>query len=224
MSRLLLVEDDDNLADALTSYLEPEGFEVTRAISLAEGRVAISDEHDLVVLDWMLPDGVGIDLMKQWRAQGRRVPIVLLTARTDLIDRVLGLELGANDYVVKPFEPRELLARLRVQLRVRDERGAPSAKVEVAGIELCTDTREARFRGQPVVLTKQEYALLAVLVDNPDRVFSRAELLDLAWGYENYPTTRTVDTHIVQLRQKFDADLFQTVRGVGYRLRLPAGT
>jgi len=218
VSRLLLVEDDDNLAESLTSYLSPEGFEVTRASTLAQGAEALDDSYDLVVLDWMLPDGVGIDLMRRWRGEGRTLPVVLLTARSDLVDRVLGLELGANDYVVKPFEPRELLARLRVQLRLRGQ-ARSSASVKVGPIELCTDTRQARHDGQVVALTKQEYALLAVLVENPDRVFTRAELLDQAWGYENYPSTRTVDTHIVQLRQKFAPEWFETIRGVGYRLR-----
>ncbi|MBI2372619.1 MAG: response regulator transcription factor [Deltaproteobacteria bacterium] len=222
MKTLLLVEDDKNLADSLRAFLGIEGFEIRWASCLRDARRVLDESIDLVILDWTLPDGPGIDLLRELPGRGLSTPVVLLTSRADLVDKVLGLELGANDYVVKPFEPRELLARLRVQLRLaeRKPRLTQLPSIEVAGISLSTSTREVRFRGELVSLTRQEHSLLEVLLSNPNRVFSRTELLEQAWGYESYPTTRTVDTHIVQLRQKFDASMFETVRGIGYRLKV----
>ena len=222
MIRLLLVEDDDRLAASLGDYLANEGFEVCRAGTVAQARRDLEPAIELVILDWRLPDGSGVDLLSEWRKGGVTVPVVMLTARTDLVDRVLGLELGANDYVTKPFEPRELLARIRVRLRERQvapARAAPEV-LRGAGIELRVDTREVRWRDQPVELTRQEFTLLRLLLENPNRVLSREEILNLAWGYESYPTTRTVDTHMLQLRRKFAPELFETVRGIGYRFRI----
>lgn len=223
MTRILLVEDEDSLVTALSEYLRREGIEVVVARTCAAARTLISGPPSVVILDWMLPDGQGVDLVREWRSQGLRIPIVMLTARSDLIDKVVGLELGANDYMTKPFEPRELLARLRVQLRAAAAIPAPDETLRCAGIDMNLATREVTFAGLRVELTRMEFSLLRLLIENPDRVFTRDELLNKVWGFESYPTTRTVDTHILQLRQKFSADLFLTVRGVGYRLKAPQG-
>ncbi|MBI4821631.1 MAG: response regulator transcription factor [Deltaproteobacteria bacterium] len=218
----MLVEDDRNLADSLRAFLGIEGYDVVWASSLGEARRALDPSIELIVLDWTLPDGPGIDLLRELPARSLTAPVVMLTARAELLDKILGLELGANDYIVKPFEPRELLARLRVQHRLAEPKSRPTPlqNLEVADIAMSPITREVRFRGALVSLTRQEYSLLEVLMNNPNRVFSRTELLEQAWGYESYPTTRTVDTHIVQLRQKLDPTLFETVRGIGYRLKV----
>lgn len=218
MNRILLVEDDPNLKESLANFLRYEGFEVLLASSLAQARARIQENPRLVVLDWMLTDGQGVELLKEWREAGKNVPVILLTARTELIDKVLGLELGANDYVTKPFEPRELLARVRVQLRHTTQEAAPEL-LEGAGVTLCLKSREARYLGKPVALKKMEFELLRVFLENPDKVFSRDELLNTVWGYDNYPTSRTIDTHVLALRQKFDESAFETIRGIGYRFR-----
>jgi len=215
---VLLVEDDATLARSLAEYLRAEGFGVTQVGSAEEARRVGPQTADVVVLDWVLPDTPGIDLLREWRQAGVRTPIVLLTARTELVDRVVGLELGANDYVTKPFEPRELLARLRVQLR-QAEAAPAEATLRCGELALDAARREVTFRGALLELSRQEYALLKLLMESPNRVFSREELLNQAWGYESYPTTRTVDTHVLQLRQKTDPALIETVRGIGYRLR-----
>jgi DNA-binding response OmpR family regulator len=218
MNRLLIVEDDPNLMESLASFLRYEGFEVTVAASLAAARAKITEGPRLVVLDWMLSDGQGVELLKEWRSAGNSVPVILLTARTELIDKILGLEWGANDYVTKPFEPRELLARIRVQLRSPNHE-VESAKLEGAGISLCPLSREVEYLGQPVAMKKMEFELLKMFLENPDKVFSRDELLNTVWGYDNYPTSRTIDTHVLALRQKFGDETFETVRGIGYRFR-----
>ncbi len=218
MTRLLLVEDDPNLKESLANFLRYEGFEVFLASSLAQARTLLNENPRLVVLDWMLTDGQGVELLKEWRDSGKTVPVILLTARTELIDKVLGLELGANDYVTKPFEPRELLARIRVQLR--QPLTEPASEIlQGAGVTVCLKTREAKYLGKPVALKKMEFELLRVFLENPEKVFSRDELLNTVWGYENYPTSRTIDTHVLALRQKFGESAFETIRGIGYRFR-----
>ncbi len=226
MNRLLLVEDDLNLGASTAAYLAREGFVVEWAKNLAEARgLAASFRPELVLLDWMLPDGQGVDWLRELARAGARVPVILLTARGELVDKVLGLESGANDYVTKPYEPRELVARVRAQLRQASVTlAAPAAPakalVRAGEIELDLGAREARFRGRALETTRMEFELLRLLCENPNRVFSREELLNQVWGYERFPTTRTVDTHILQLRQKLADELFETVRGVGYRLKI----
>jgi DNA-binding response OmpR family regulator len=170
----------------------------------------------------MLPDGQGVDLLRTLRQNKNNIPTILLSARADLVDKVMGLELGANDYMTKPFEPRELLARARglirgsiaSDLKISVE---PSNFLSVANIQMNLSNREVRFKEQPVQLSKVEFDLLKIFLQNPNQVFARDELLNKVWGYNNYPTTRTVDTHILQLRQKFHEDFFETLRGVGYK-------
>jgi DNA-binding response OmpR family regulator len=227
---VLLVEDDSNLCESLMSYLSREGFEVRVAGTLAETQAKLEEAlPDVVVLDWMLPDGQGIDLLKDLSRTRPTLPVVLLTARAELVDKVVGLESGASDYLTKPFEPRELVARLRVQLRkvgalaalALQGGGAPNAEelLEFAGVRMDLRSREVRYEGRLVELAKLEFELLKLFMENPNRVFPREALLNQVWGYENFPTTRTVDNHVVLLRQKLDANLIETVRGVGYRLR-----
>lgn len=216
--KILLVEDDDNLAHSLIEYLTREQLEVYHARTIREGKQLLDSSVKLVLLDWMLPDGQGIDYLRWFREERHTIPVIFLTARTDLIDRVLGLETGANDYLTKPFEPRELLARIRVQ--AREKKHTLTQILEVGAFRLTLDAREAFYKDNRMELTKKEFDLLAYFAVNPNRVFSREELLNTVWGYENYPTTRTVDTHILQLRQKSQDEYFETVRGVGYRFRI----
>ncbi len=221
-AKILLVEDDPSLGDGLEKRLRDEGFTILRARTLADADRefrAAAGELDLLLLDWMLPDGQGIDFLRRLRGEGATLPVILLTARSEVVDRVLGLEMGANDYLPKPFDPRELVARIRVQLRAPDAPTPPRTRLEVGGIRVDLERREASVGGAPVELTKMEFELLKLFLEHPDRVFSREELLNQVWGYNQFPTTRTVDTHLVQLRQKFGEERFETIRGVGYRLK-----
>jgi DNA-binding response OmpR family regulator len=220
---VLLVEDDKNLCESLSKFLGGEGYAVTIAVSLSEARLQKSFQPSIILLDWMLPDGQGVDFLREFRKMNTSTPIILLTSRSDLVDKVLGLEMGANDYITKPFEPRELVARIRVQLRNTSKVSSISDELpnllQCSEVTLNISTREVSFKEVAIDLTKMEFDLLRVLMENPNRVFPREALLNKVWGYENYPTTRTVDNHIVQLRQKIDPDMFETVRGVGYRFR-----
>jgi DNA-binding response OmpR family regulator len=216
--RVLIVEDEPHVAASLRELLEREGYAVTMAGSVAEAKRALAAEAlDVMLLDWRLPDGEGIDLLKELRKTSD-LPVLMVTARVDVIDKVLGLEIGADDYVTKPVEPRELLARIKARLRKPRADAKPSAVLEHCGVRLDRDTREVTFGGNDVELTRMEFGLLLLLLENPGRVFSREELLNRVWGYERTPTTRTVDTHVVQLRTKLRADLIESVRGIGYRL------
>ena len=229
MTTILVVDDEPQVAASLRDLLEREGYVVRVAGSVAEARRELAGGTserapiDAMLLDWRLPDGEGIDLLKELRKTSE-LPVLMVTARVEVIDRVLGLEIGADDYVTKPVEPRELLARLKARLRTHHHhhhRGAPvpARLLEQAGVRIDLDTREVTFEGQPVPTTRMEFGLLALLVEHPGRVFSREELLNRVWGYERTPTTRTVDTHVVQLRTKLRADLIESVRGIGYRLQ-----
>ena len=223
MSTVLVVEDEAAVAAALRDLLEREGYAVRLAPTLAAARLALAPDAgpvDLVLLDWRLPDGEGIDLLKELR-RSSDLPVLMVTARVEVVDRVLGLELGADDYVMKPFEPRELVARLRARLRDRRRKDAapPPSKLERAGVVVDLLTREVTFEGRAVPLTRMELGLLVLLLQHPGRVFSREELLNQVWGYDRAPTTRTVDTHVAELRTKLRTDLIESVRGIGYRLR-----
>ncbi len=228
MTTILVVEDEPQVAASLRDLLEREGYVVRVAGSIAEARRELAASGggsgmlplDGMLLDWRLPDGEGIDLLKDLR-KTTDLPILMVTARVDVIDRVLGLEIGADDYVTKPVEPRELLARLKARLRTHQRPAvAPVAArtLEAVGVLIDLETREVTFEGRAVPMTRMELGLLALLVEHPGRVFSREELLNRVWGYERTPTTRTVDTHVVQLRTKLRADLIESVRGIGYRL------
>ena len=220
--KILMVEDDQGLGQSLYEYLKREMFDVTWVKSLAEAQEQDTKESKVVLLDWMLPDGQGIDYLKSLRSKKNTIPVIMLTARNDLVDKVIGLEGGANDYLTKPFEPRELVARIRVQIRQSGQKAEEEESkglISVGEIEMNTLQREVTFEGNAVELTKMEFDFLALLASHPNRAFSREEILNKVWGYENYPTTRTVDTHVLQLRHKFSDTLIETVRGIGYRLR-----
>ncbi|EQC43979.1 response regulator transcription factor [Bacteriovorax sp. Seq25_V] len=224
MEKILLVEDDQGLGKSIQEFLKMEGFDVTWVTSLAEAFATDVKNYNLVVQDWMLPDGQGIDYLKKLRNDAVQIPVIMLTAKTDLIDKVIGLESGANDYITKPFEPRELLARVRVQMRQKatelSHKSVVKGIVELGNLKLDLDTREVFWSGAAVELTKMEFDFLKLLVDNPNRALSRDEILNKVWGYESYPSTRTVDTHVLQLRQKLDDALIETVRGIGYKLKV----
>lgn len=222
--KILLVEDDPALGQSVQSFLTQESFHVELVTTLAQLKACDLSNFDILILDWMLPDGQGIEYLKFLPSDVSRIPIIMLTARTELIDKVLGLELGANDYLTKPFEPRELIARIRVQLRMAQNKGAVAPVIEESNLITATDIEvnlsemKVTYKGDHITLTKMEFALLKLFVECPNQVFSRDEILTKVWGYK-YPTTRTVDTHILQLRNKFDPNYFETVHGIGYRFR-----
>lgn len=218
MKQVLIVEDDENLGKSLKKILEDEGHDTYLATTLAKARELLTKSFDVIVLDWMLPDGQGIDFLRELRAKDLNVPVIMLTARTDLIDKVLGLETGASDYMTKPFESRELVARVRVQLRSNGPVKVKEEKISVGKILINDAEKELFYEDKKITLTKMEYELLKLLAENPKQTFSREKLLDKVWGYENFPTTRTVDTHVLQIRQKTSDDVIETIRGLGYRL------
>lgn len=213
MTRILVVEDDADVAAGMASLLAAEGYVVSIAPDAATADRLLEERPALVLLDWRLPDEPGVDALRRWRARGLAIPVLLVTARSELIDRVLGLELGADDYITKPFAPRELLARVRARLRSF----APVRTVTAGRVTLDLDARSALLDGRTVALTRKEFDLLHALAEQPGRVWTRDELLERVWDYSRY-TTRTVDTHVLQLRKKLEPALIETVRGVGYRL------
>ena len=220
---ILVVDDEANIVQLARLYLEREGFQVQ---SVADGRAALrmveTDRPALVILDVMLPELDGFEVCRQLRAQDNAVPILMLTARDDDFDKILGLELGADDYMTKPFNPRELVARVKAILR-RSERASTAQQVEIVRVgDLTIDTarREVHVNGVPIDLRTQEFEVLFVLARHPGQVFSREKLLNLAWGYDFYGQTRTVDVHIAQLRRKLAASAvrIETVTGIGYKM------
>jgi DNA-binding response OmpR family regulator len=216
---LLLVEDDDSIGRLVKSYLEQQ--DGWRVVWLRTGEEAVAElrRHPvrLVVLDLGLPGIDGFEVCRQIRAQSK-VPIVMLTARDEEPDRVAGLELGADDYVSKPFSPRELAARIKAILRRVEQRG-DDAVLTGRGIVLRRDSHDVTVGGAPIELTSKEFDLLACFLEHPGIVLSREKLLDLVWGMTYPGGTRTVDVHVAQLRRKLgDTDSIRTVRGAGYKL------
>ena len=217
MKKILLLEDDKNLREPLARYLSEQGYEVLQAESIEAAKPQLTN-IDLAIFDWHLPDGEGIDLLKQMRNDGLSIPIIMLTARKDVIDKVLGLELGADDYMIKPYEPRELVARIKLQLRKNSNNSNELSNISFDGIEINNNLREVKVDNKVIELTKLEYDLLFFLSKSPNKVFTRNELLDEIWGVNEMSETRAVDNHIFQLRKKLNRDIFKTIRGVGYRL------
>jgi DNA-binding response OmpR family regulator len=220
--RVLVVDDDEEIAQALQRSLRLEGYDVRVA---GDGVSALDDAHsflpDLVLLDLGLPKLDGIDVARQLRERDD-VPILMLTARDGLEDRVQGLDIGADDYLVKPFERQELLARMRALLRRRPPRGA--APLVVGDLQLNPDTHEVMRAGRPVELTQREFELLEYLMRNERIVVSRQRLLDEVWGYDPFSITNTIEVFVSNLRRKLEADgesrLLHTIRGAGYVLRV----
>jgi DNA-binding response OmpR family regulator len=225
-SMVLVVEDEPAIAELLRSYLNRDGFEVRLA---GDGESALRSiaEHrpDAVILDVGLPGIDGTEVCRRLRATGNWTPVLFVTARDDEVDRVLGLELGADDYVTKPFSPREVVARVRAVLRRRPPTLAPdpvpdqSHRLQIGPLTLDAGTRRAQAAGKPVELTTTEFDLLLYLMERPGRVCARDELLVDVWGYPAGSPTRTIDVHIAQLRGKLgDGVRLRTVRGVGYSI------
>ena len=230
MPTVLLAEDADDLAEVVARELRSSGYEVVRA---ADGPAAIAgherERPDLVILDWMLPELDGLAVLREIR-QRAPTPVLMLTARGEEVDRVLGLELGADDYLTKPFSVRELLARVRALLR-REERlreaietdraDADERPIACGPIELDPVRHAVSVRGRPIELSPQEFELLALLLRHPGRAFSRSYLLDVVWGVEAVTGDRSVDNTVLRLRRKLGeaGELVETVWGVGYRLR-----
>lgn len=219
MTRILVVEDEPAIADAIEYVLSTEGMAVVRAGTLQAARMHLRSA-DLVVLDVGLPDGSGFDLCRELRASSD-IPVIFLTSRADEIDRVVGLELGADDYVVKPFSPRELSARVRAILRRVAARQMTPGAADTSSLVLDEERRSATWYGVALDLTRYEFRLLTVLAARPGMVFPRARLLDLVWERPDGPFDRTVDTHIKTLRAKLHAahagtDPIRTLRGEGY--------
>ncbi len=220
--RILVVEDDRGVQKALQRLFEAEGYAVQIS---SDGTAALQDFRttapSAVVLDLRLPGISGRDLCHEFKQHSPVVPIIVLSATSDVSDKVLLLELGADDYVTKPFSPRELLARVRAALR-RTTRPSVTAKFSFGAVAIDFTKMEIIRDGQPIALTAQEFKTLKFMVHNAERVITRDELLNEVWGYHNYPSTRTVDNHILKLRQKLEKAPanpvhFRTVHGVGYK-------
>ena len=219
--RILVVEDEPAIAESVAYALKRDGFDADIAKSCAEAEQAATGA-ELIVLDLMLPDGSGFDLIGKLRRENRPMPIIVLSSRDSEADRVAALETGADDYVTKPFSPREVVARVRAVLRRFSEPPAVPAG-EGAPLFLDEATRRAAVDGQPLELTRVEFDLLASLLDAPGRVYTRAQLIDRVWGDGFAISDRTVDSHVKSLRRKVadaggDPGLIETVRGVGYRV------
>jgi DNA-binding response OmpR family regulator len=228
-TRVLIVDDEPQILEVLQAYLEREGLAVECSGSVSGALEAVDRARpDLMVLDITLPDGSGLDVLRKTSVPGDRIPTIMLTARSAEADRVVGLELGADDYVTKPFSPREVVARVRALLR-RIAEGAISAKphktTRVGELEIDHEFHEVRIGGKPASLTATEFRILALLAENPGEVFTRSHMLDrLQDGGEIYE--RTLDRHINNLRKKIELDAGRpeyviTVYGVGYKMRRP---
>ncbi len=223
--RILVVDDEPHIVELVRYNLLQEGYDVATA---GDGEAALTkirtERPDLIILDIMLPGVDGLEVCRRLRAESS-VPIIMLTAKGGEMDRVVGLEIGADDYVAKPFSPRELVARVRAVLRRRVREISPAAQepIRVGDLHLNPATHEVILGGRPVELTAREFELLRLLMRHPNRVFTRDFLLEHLWGFDFYGSTRTVDMHVSRLREKIEDDpsrptYIQTVRGVGYKL------
>ncbi len=220
MSRILIVEDDRSILSGLVMNLQMEGHTVVTATDGEDGyKVLNSEKPELAIFDVMLPKRNGFELCRMAREAGLAIPILLLTARGEEGDRVRGLDLGADDYVTKPFSLPELLARVRALLRRNGRESKAVLLEELTFDDVVIDFREfsAERAGKRVEMAPKEYGLLRVLASRPGQVMTRDELLNLVWGYDSYPSTRTVDNHVMLLRSKLGVRHIQTVHAVGYK-------
>ncbi|MZQ86782.1 response regulator [Paenibacillus sp. 5J-6] len=222
-TKILLIEDEAAIADLLEYGLQKEGYNIQKASTSAEGLRRLElFQPDLLLLDWMLPDGNGLDICKKVTAL-YNIPIVMLTAKSDITDKILGLEFGADDYITKPFDLREVVARIRTILRRfaqanRTTSEPQEAVIQIREITISTSERLVRRNNELVDLTPKEYDLLMTLYQSKGKIFTRTELLDQVWGYDFAGDTRTVDTHIQRLRKKLLlSDLITTVFSIGYK-------
>jgi two-component system response regulator VicR len=225
--KILVVDDEQSITDLLEYNLRQNGYQVVVARDGHEAlRLARAEQPNLIVLDLMLPGPDGFDVCRELRREGG-VPIIMLTARDEEVDRIVGLELGADDYVTKPFSVRELMARVKAVLRrVGPAEGGASAVYRVGPLEIDPLAREARLEAAPLPLTRLEFDLLETLARHAGQALSREQLLDQVWGYDYYGDARAVDSAVKRLRAKLrkagcDPDTIATVRGVGYRLERP---
>lgn len=223
MKTILIVEDEQAIREMVQFSLSSVGFQLVEAADISEAQEAIAVRlPDLVLLDWMLPGMSGIDYARRLKRQEltREIPIIMLTARAEEEDKIRGLEIGADDYITKPFSPRELTARIRAVLR-RGTPGAGEEVLEVDGLRMDIASHRVTSSGQSLEISPTEYRLLEFFMSHPERVYTRSQLLDQVWGSNVYVEERTVDVHIRRLRQALEphgySRLIQTVRGAGYR-------
>lgn len=220
MAKILIVDDEPNIIELATLYLERDGFKVE---GVSTGKDALlkqeSSNPDLIILDLMLPDIDGFEVCRQIRARAS-VPILMLTARKEDVDKIVGLELGADDYLTKPFNPRELVARVKAILRRSQTEYKPSETLTIGNLTIDIARHEVTNNGKPVTLRTKEFALLVALTQNLGIVLSREKLLEMVWGYDYYGETRTVDVHINHLRDKIagSGTDIETLRGTGYKM------
>lgn len=218
---ILLVDDEANITDLAELYLKKEGY---RCKAARDGKAALQAVHDhkpaLMVLDLMLPEQDGYEVCRRLRAENNPIPILMLTARDDDVDKIVGLEMGADDYLTKPFNPRELVARIKALLRRSTRPVDSSTPMHLGDLSIDPARREANANGTPIELRTQEFDLLLTFARHKGLVLSREQLLQLAWGYEYFGETRTVDVHVAQLRKKLALSRIkiETVTGVGYKL------
>ncbi|SEN67895.1 DNA-binding response regulator, OmpR family, contains REC and winged-helix (wHTH) domain [Amphibacillus marinus] len=218
---ILVVEDEDKLARSLQLELEFEGYQVSVSYNGREAFEMIqTNQYQLILLDIMLPGLSGIEVLRRIRAIGNQTPVILLTARDGTIDKVSGLDLGASDYVTKPFEIEELLARIRLQIRLTNDQAHRSKKLTIGELIIDQDQYKVYWQGKAIELTKREFDLLYYLALNQGNVLHREQLLNEVWGFNYVGETNVVDVYVRYLRQKLTYELIQTVRGVGYKLRV----
>lgn len=233
MQKILIIEDEENIRELIRYNLTAEGFDCVEAADGEEGlALALSQSPDLIILDLMLPVTDGFEVVKRLRMEGLKIPVIILTAKADEIDKVIGLEFGADDYVTKPFSVRELIARIRAALRRYDRSEKPveagggdtgSGRDVIRIDDLCIDApaHEVTVGGRSIMLTFKEFELLHTLAENRGIVLTREQLLDKVWGYEYMGETRTVDVHVRYLRKKLGGDenrYIVTIRGLGYKM------
>jgi two-component system, OmpR family, alkaline phosphatase synthesis response regulator PhoP len=221
--RILIIEDEKDIRDLLEIYLKKEGYEVQGVKDGQTGLERASKEKfDLLILDLMLPQIDGLEICRRLRSQPNTaaLPIIMLTAKTEETDRIVGLEMGADDYITKPFSPREVLARIKALHRRLEKPKPKDSKFEYAGISLDDDSHEVTYKGKAHPLTSKEFKLLEYFIANRGRVLSRDILLNELWGYDYFGTTRTVDVHVARLRQKFSIldKYLVSIKGLGYKL------
>jgi two-component system alkaline phosphatase synthesis response regulator PhoP len=222
--KILIIEDEKDILELLQLYLKRDGYDVHIAKDGEAGlRKASRERYDLILLDLMLPQVDGLEICRNLRShpQTSQVPIIMITAKTEESDRIVGLEMGADDYITKPFSPREVLARIKAIFRRLEKPKAREVRHEYAGIALDHSRHEVTYKGKSYSLTTKEFKLLEYFLDNKGRVLSRDILLNEIWGYDYFGTTRTVDVHVAHLRHKFQvlSKSLVSIKGLGYKLR-----